>query len=68
MIFFFVILAEKYCAIVIAEGGLRIMNELLEEHSMLNENNQPGIIHSLAQTVINQCLIFMKNSVEESPQ
>lgn len=60
--------AEKYCSIVIAEGGLRIMSELLEEHSTLNLNNQPGVIHSLAQTVINQCLMYMKNTVEESSQ
>jgi hypothetical protein len=53
---------------VIAEGGLRIMSELLEEQSALNLNNQPGVIHSLAQTVINQCLMYMKNTVEESSQ
>lgn len=53
---------------MIAEGGLRIMSELLEEHSLLNQNNQPGVIHSLAQTVIKQCLSYLKNSVEESSQ
>lgn len=61
--FFF--LAEKYCSIVIAEGGLRIMSELLEEHSQL-QNNQPGVIHSLAQTVIDQCLMYMKNTIDEA--
>ncbi|XP_026808471.1 protein zer-1 homolog [Rhopalosiphum maidis] len=59
---------EKYCSIVIAEGGLRIMSELLEEHSLLQDNQPPGVIHSLAQTVINQCLMYMKNTVEESSQ
>lgn len=49
---------------MIAEGGLKIMNELLEDR----ENGQSGIIHNLAQTVINQCLIYMKNTVEESSQ
>lgn len=45
------------------------MSELLEEHSILNLNNHPGvIINSLAQTVINQCLMYMKNTVEESSQ
>lgn len=58
-------LAEKYCQIVVAEGGLRIMSELLEEHSILqNQSSQPGVIHSLAQTVINQCLMYMKNNVK----
>nr|BAH72153.1 ACYPI001088 [Acyrthosiphon pisum] len=56
---------EKYCSIVIAEGGLRIMSELLEEHSQL-QNNQPGVIHSLAQTVIDQCLMYMKNTIDEA--
>lgn len=57
--------AEKYCSIVIAEGGLKIMSELLEEHSQL-QNNQPGVIHSLAQTVIDQCLMYMKNTIDEA--
>lgn len=52
---------------MIAEGGLRIMSELLEEQSLL-EDNQPGAIHNLAQTVINQCLMYMKNTVEETSQ
>lgn len=51
---------------MIAEDGLRIMSELLEEQSLLNHNNMPGIVHTLAQTVINQCLMYMKNTVEES--
>lgn len=54
---------------MIAEGGLRIMSELLEEnYALINQNSQPGVIHSLAQTVINQCMIFMKNTVEEATQ
>lgn len=53
---------------MIAEGGLRIMGELLEEHSLLQDNQPPGVIHSLAQTVINQCLMYMKSTVEESSQ
>lgn len=53
---------------MIAEGGLRIMSELLEDQSLLNHNNLPGVIHTLAQTVINQCLMYMKNTVDESSQ
>lgn len=53
---------------MIAEGGLRIMSELLDQPTISNQSNPPGIIHSLAQTVINQCLMYMKNSVEESSQ
>lgn len=68
MIKLLLVLAEKYCSIVIAEGGLRIMSELLEENSLINQNSEPGVIHSLAQTVINQCMIFMKNTVEETSQ
>ncbi|XP_050432826.1 protein zer-1 homolog [Adelges cooleyi] len=57
---------EKYCSIVIAEGGLRIMEELLDDNdSMIS---QPGVIHSLAQTVINQCLMYMKTTVDETAQ
>ncbi|VVC39427.1 Hypothetical protein CINCED_3A020042 [Cinara cedri] len=59
---------EKYCSIVIGEGGLRIMHELLEEDAQIDQNSEPGVIHSLAQTVINQCMIFMKNTVEASSQ
>lgn len=53
---------------MIAEGGLGIMTELIKVHSILNHNNEPGVIHTLAQTVINQCLMFMKNSVEGTSQ
>lgn len=62
----FLISAEKYCSIVIAEGGLKIMSELLEENGESSQNSQPGVIYNLAQTVINQCLMYMKNTVEES--
>lgn len=50
---------------MIAEGGLSIMGELLEDDTI---NSQPGIIHGLAQTVINQCLKYMKSTLEESSQ
>lgn len=63
------VLAEKYCSIVITEGGLRIMSELLDDnYAEINQNNQPGVIHGLAQTVINQCMIFMKSTVEGASQ
>lgn len=57
--------ADKYCQIVIAEGGLKIMSDLLEEHRKLeSQGNQPGVIPILAQTVISQCVLFMKHAVE----
>lgn len=69
IILLLLLIAEKYCSIVIAEGGLRIMTELMKIHTILNHNNEPGVIHSLAQSVINQCLMYMKNTaVEESSQ
>ncbi|VVC24130.1 Armadillo-type fold,Leucine-rich repeat domain, L domain-like,Armadillo-like helical [Cinara cedri] len=53
---------EKCCSIVIAEGGIRIMHELLED-DQINENMA---INSLAKTVINQCMIFMESTEEAS--
>lgn len=41
------------------------MSDLLEEHRKLqSQGNQPGVIPLLAQTVISQCLMFMKHTVE----
>lgn len=50
---------------MVAEGGLRIMSELLEEYSAIQNGSPPGVIHTLAQTVITQCLVFMKRTVRE---
>lgn len=62
-------LAEKYCQIVISEGGLGIMTELLEDPSVLDApGGEPGVIHCLAETVISQCLMYMKNAVGGPPQ
>lgn len=46
---------------VIAEGGLRIMSQLLEDQSIINITNQCKAIHGLAQTIINQCLLYEQN-------
>lgn len=62
IIILLLILAEMYCPIVIAENGLKIMGELLKHNfTLTNQDYEPRVIHSLAQTVINQCIFFLVN-------
>lgn len=50
---------------MIAEDGLRIMGELLKDNfNLMNQDFEPRAIHSLAQTVIDQCLLFLKNTIK----
>ncbi|VVC37615.1 Armadillo-type fold,Leucine-rich repeat domain, L domain-like,Armadillo-like helical [Cinara cedri] len=52
---------DTYCLIVIVENGLRVMRELLEEDDPISKNNGPGVVHSLAQTVIDQCMVYLND-------
>lgn len=59
-------LAEKYCSIVMADGGIKIMSDVLEEnYKMSFQKCKPEVIHSLAVSVINQCMVFMIKAIEE---